>query len=153
MSRHQSIVPEHTLAPRISKRDDARQDEEQHAGQEERGVAGAGAEAWEGDGPRIEENDFDVEQQERHGDDVEADIEAAFGGADGVDAGFVRAALDLALAAGAQQQRADDVGGCENDGHEQQNAHGCIVAEGVHGQGVCQCHVHGRLPGSNSKAT
>ena len=49
-------------------------------------------------GPWVEEDDFDIEDEEDHGDEVEADIEAFACGVDGGHARFVGFAFSVAFA-------------------------------------------------------
>jgi len=49
-------------------------------------------------GPWVEEDDFDVEDEEDHGDEVEADIEAFSCGVDGGHARFVGLSFAVAFA-------------------------------------------------------
>ena len=75
------------------------------------GLAGAGEDRR----PRVEEDDFDVEDQEDHRDDVEADVEPLAGVADRHHAALVRRLLARAGAARADQERDDDVADGEAD--------------------------------------
>jgi len=59
-------------------------------------------------GPGIEENCFNVEHDEEHGDDIEAHRVAAAGVADGVHAALVRHVLGREVLLLAQQLRQDD---------------------------------------------
>ena len=53
-------------------------------------------------GEGVEKHDFNVKNNEDHGDEVEADVEALLGVADGIDAGFVGRFLGGTGALGAQ---------------------------------------------------
>src|SRR4051812_21969835 len=88
-------------APEIGKTDQQDAEEEEHiddghsadfedGGAELCGQVGGAA---VGDGPGVEEGDFDIEDQEDEGDDVEAEVELDPAGADGGLAAFVDGGL------------------------------------------------------------
>jgi hypothetical protein len=60
-----------------------------------------------GDRPGIKENHFDIKQQEGHGDQMKADIEAASGIVNGVHAALVRHLLHSPLATRPNQPSQD----------------------------------------------
>ena len=75
------VVAEDAFAEGVGVGDDGCCDEEEHAAEEKHGEAGffcgGAADGAEVDGPRVEEDDFDVEEQESHCDNEETNVEAA----------------------------------------------------------------------------
>src|SRR5437762_8789583 len=65
------LPPEHTSSPDVHAPDQQDGDEHQHLDQAEQ------SELPEVYGPRVEEDDLDVEQDEQHRDHAETDVEAA----------------------------------------------------------------------------
>src|SRR5207302_207285 len=96
-----SIPAENALAPGVDVRDQQQRHKDNDLHQHPSALAWlAGADDRREDaGPGIEENDVHVDDQEDHGDDVEADVEAPAGGADGDHTAFEGAGLDLSGAA------------------------------------------------------
>ena len=71
------------------------------------------------DGPRVHEDDFDIEDDEEHGDEVEFDGEAWGSFADWQHAAFVGGVLGGVAAGGAAEDDAEGKGdGGETDGDE-----------------------------------
>ena len=68
-------------------------------------------EVCEADGPWIHENDFDVEDDEEHGDEVKLNAEAWCAFSDGEHSTFVRSFLSLAIGAFFTEQDAEPEGG------------------------------------------
>lgn len=66
-------------------------------------------------GPWIEEDDFDIEDEEDHCDEVEADVEAFAGGVDGGHARFVGDAFAVTFAGWAEESGSDEVHRAESD--------------------------------------
>jgi len=67
-------------------------------------------------GPWVEEDDFDIEDEEDHGDEVETDIEAFAGGVDGGHARFVGFAFAVAFAGWAEDGGSNEVHNGESHG-------------------------------------
>jgi hypothetical protein len=139
-------------APQIGEADEEHAEEEEHVddGDEadvEDGLAelcGQVASAAEGDGPGIEEGDFDIEDEENEGDDVEAKIELDPAGTDGWLAAFVDGRFFGVGHVGADQGADGEVGEDEDsaeggeDGYGEKQAHrrGMIEKETVGSNGV-----------------
>lgn len=81
--------------------------------------------------PGVEEDDFDIEYEEDHRDEVEADIEAFTGGIDGGHTGFVGDAFAFAFAGWAEECRSDEVHRAESDGCEEHEENGEIGVDWV----------------------
>ena len=79
------------------------------------------AELAVGDGVRVDEDDLDVEHDEEHGDDVEADREALRRLAAGHDAALVRGVLGRRRPLRRQQVRHHQADRAEHDGQDQQH--------------------------------
>ena len=71
----------------------------------------------------------DLEEQEHDGDQVEPDVEPLSGCADGVHAGFVGHALDVALAVRADEGGQNEVAKAEGQGAGEQDGDGPVMAE------------------------
>lgn len=82
-------------------------------------------------GPRVEEYDFDIEDEEDHGDEVEADIEAFACGVDWGHARFVGFAFAIALAGWAEDCGADEVHDGESRCSEEHDEDGEIGVDWV----------------------
>lgn len=74
---------EDTFSVAVDVRNDGGEHEEEDAEEPDGGGVGAWVEGGEGLRPRVEEDDFDIEDEEDHRDEVKADIEAFTGGIDG----------------------------------------------------------------------
>jgi len=129
-----SVVAEDALAQGVGEGDDRGEDEEEHARQEHAAEACIGIEAGERHGPGVEEDDFDVEDEKRHGDNIEADVKSAADCGDRVHARFVHDSFGLTRSGGPDQVREghDDRSGQEYG--EQEDACWAILGKRVDGQ-------------------
>lgn len=123
MTSGRSVPAENALAPCIDVCDDAGTDEERDAREEECCFRTARLELAECDCPRIEEDDFDIEDEEGHRHDVEADIEALARRADRVHARLVGQPLHQRFDAWSEQCTADDVDRREAESHHDDQDH------------------------------
>lgn len=123
------IIAEHALPPCVGERNDRGQQEEQDPPEKEQAKITVRVEIVEDDGPRVEEDDLDVEQEKRHGHDVEPDVEAAAGRAERIDTGFVGHALDAALPGRSQDRAEHDVTDREHHRHQHEQTDGAVMAE------------------------
>src|SRR5258708_6219323 len=97
----------------------------------------------EGDGPGVEKDGFDIEDDEEHCNQIELDGKALVGGADGSDAAFIGRLLEAGGLFGAQQERADDHPQRDDGGDDQHNQDGEIA--GKH-WGLLRCETSHNLP-------
>ena len=128
---------------------DAENDDEAEGEAEDGGAVGGDVVFVDG-GPGIEEDDFDVEEDEEHGDDVEFDAEAGLGVAEGEHAALVSAVFHGVAAGGFASKSGEDQGGdgetgCDDDLEED----GGVVFQ-HEGRGRT---AFGRLAGSGAAST
>ena len=124
-----SIPAEDALFPGVDVGDDRREDEEEDAAEEKHRLAALGFQLREVHRPGVEKDDFDVEDQKRHGDDIEADVESLAGRAYRIHAGFIRLVLRFTVGFGPEDARANDIDGRKDHGHEHENCYGQVARE------------------------
>lgn len=120
-----SVPAEDAFGPGVEVGYQEDEDEDDHLGQEEGGEGvvledGVGEEGGEG----VEENDFDVEDQKDHGDEIKAHVESASGVADGDHAGFVGDGFAGVLGFWAENNRGEDHAGGGDDADDQEKNDG-----------------------------
>ena len=137
------VVSKYTLTPRICKGDDTGHDEKHDPSEKERCQWPMVVEVRKNNRPGIKKNDFDVEQQEGHRDDVKANVETPAGRTDRIHARLVRQALYVARPVRAQNTGQNQIACPKYDRHEQQDDHGTVMAEVVRRD---QGHHAGSIP-------
>jgi hypothetical protein len=122
---------EDALAVAVDVCNDGGEHEEEDAEEPDGGGIGAWVEGGEGLGPRVEEDDFDIEDKEDHGDEIEADIEAFTGGVDRGHPGFVGNAFSGTFSAWAEDCGSDEVHDGESCGGEEHEEDGEVCIDRV----------------------
>ncbi len=132
-----SVPAEDTLLPGIDVGDDRGKQEEEDSPEEQHGLTAHWLKLGEIHSPRIEKDDFDIENQEGHGHDVEADIESLPCGPYWIHPRLVRLVLGFAVCLRAEDSGSDDVYNRKDHRHQDEYGDGQVVDQAGSKKGVC----------------